>query len=674
MIALLNGRRGHLVLLLGVLVIGAVLRLAQPALVEFKRDEATIARLGQAIAHEGFRPVVGVDSSLGIDNLPLTLYLMALPLRLWSDPLSAVLFTILLNTMGLPACYLLGRALLDRRAALLATLLFAVSPWAVLYARKLWARTLPLVTLAFIASLWLAVVRKKAWALAASFAALAGLLGLQLEALAFVPILGLIVARYHRELSWRALALGVLVFASLLGPYVLHDARHGWENTRGLLEYAQRDGVFSWDAVRFTFALLGSRGIEGQAGPFFEQFRNALPPLWWVNHLLTILLAAALVYGLHQALRGATQERRRSFGLLLLWLAVPVALQLRPSIPTQQHYFVMHYPAQYLLIGAFAVALGDWCRPVCQRMGRRRATRVAYGVAIAGLIAASAWQGLVIAQLRTYMVEHPSTGGYGIPLRYTRRAAQQARDMASGGEIIVLSHETTPFMTETPTVFAALLFGVPHRFADGRSVLPLPESERVVYLAAPDVASSPPAATVLGKALERLPSMAPGPRVSLPDGPAYHTYLVRGNDRAALTSGMTPLDGGIPLANDVVFAAAEAPESARPGGSLDVWLAWWVRVAPPGGPYHFTAQLLDDQGRLRSQDDHAGFPSDTWRAGDLVLSRFVLPLPPELPDGAYQLRAGIYRYPEIERIPVVDPLGQPIDDGVTLSIVRVATQ
>ena len=129
--------RRHYLLLLAVLGLGLTLRFAQPTLVEFKRDEATIARVGQAIAYEGFRPAVGVDSSLGIDNLPLTPYLMALPLRLWSDPLSAVLFTILLNGLALPACYLLGKAMLGRRAALLATLLFAVSPWAVLYARKI---------------------------------------------------------------------------------------------------------------------------------------------------------------------------------------------------------------------------------------------------------------------------------------------------------------------------------------------------------------------------------------------------------------------------------------------------------------------------------------------------------------------------------------------------------
>ncbi len=664
--------RRHYLLLLAVLGLGLTLRFAQPTLVEFKRDEATIARVGQAIAYEGFRPAVGVDSSLGIDNLPLTPYLMALPLRLWSDPLSAVLFTILLNGLALPACYLLGKAMLGRRAALLATLLFAVSPWAVLYARKIWARTLPLFTLAFIACLWLAVVRKRRWALVASFAALAALLGLQLEALAFAPILGLVLLRYHRELDWRTLAMGSLVFVALLAPYVLHDARHGWPNARGLLNYAGGDGAFSWDAVRYTVALLGSQGIEGQAGPYFRQFRQALSPFWWFNHLLAALLLAGLGYGLHQALHGPTAERRRTFALLLVWLAAPVLLQLRPSTPTQQHYFVMHYPAQYLLIGAFAVALNDGLRRMARSIRQRGILSIARAVAVAGLVALCTWQLLVTSTLRATMVAHPSTGGYGIPLRDSRHAAQQARHLAEEGEIVVLSSETMPFMTETPSVFSALLFGTPHRFADGRVVLPLPERERVVYLITPDLTSLP--ATVLTERLAHLPELMEGPRVTLRDGLVYQTYLWESTDRAAITGGMIPLGSGIPFANNVVFAATETPERASPGSHLDIWLAWWVRTAPMTGPYHFTVQLLDAEGRLLSQDDHAGYPSAGWQAGDLVVSRFGLALPRSLSPNTYQLRAGVYRYPEIEVVPVVDPQGQPIDDGVTLGVLSVSSE
>ena len=148
-----------------IFVIAFALRMAQPDLVEFKRDEATVARLGQAIAYEGYRPAVGVDSSVGIDNLPLTLYLMAFPCASNPDPLSAVVFTTFLNASAVVVCYWLTQRTFGplqhcwRRRYLLSI------PWAVLYARKIWCRTLPLFTLGFMISNIAVFVWGKRWAL-----------------------------------------------------------------------------------------------------------------------------------------------------------------------------------------------------------------------------------------------------------------------------------------------------------------------------------------------------------------------------------------------------------------------------------------------------------------------------------------------------------------------------
>ncbi len=667
---MLTKHRIHLILLVLILAVGFALRLLQPTLVEFKRDEATIARLGQAIAYEGYLPAVGVDSSLGIDNLPLTLYLAALPLRVWADPLSVVLFTCLLNSLALLVCYWLTRAGLGKTEALLATLLFSVSPWAVLYARKIWSRTLPIFTLAFVVSLFLTFVLRRKWALVAAFVSLAGLLGLQLEALAFVPILGLAILLYRDAVTWRPLLVGVVVFCLLMLPYAVYDARQGWQNARGLLGYAGGDGVFSWDAVRYALSLLGGQGIEGQAGPFYLQFLQELGPFWWLNHVLSVLFAASLVHGIVEAFRSSDRSRRRTFTLMLLWFFVPILLQLEPSTPTQRHYYVMHYPVQYMFIGAFLVQAATWVMRWATAHGRVRLGQITWGTVAAGLALGCGWQILVTAHLRGYMVAHPTTGGYGIPLRYTRAAASEARALAPDGEIIVLAEDTRPFMTETPTVFDALLFTVPHRFADGRSALPLPQREQVAYIVgplAPPVDGDHPWEVGLSR-LASLSLLEEGPSVELPDGVSYKTYEWTGADRSTMVSGMTPLAMGIPFANNVVFAAYEAPARVTPGESFDVWLAWWLRAgAPQGVDYHFTVQFFDAAGGLVSQDDHAAFPSDLWQMDDLVLSRFGLSLPPELAPGTYRLRAGMYSYPDIQSVAVVDPEGRPVDDGIVLT-------
>ncbi|MGC9520871.1 MAG: hypothetical protein ACP5HG_03185 [Anaerolineae bacterium] len=672
----LKGR--HAVLLYAVLLLGFALRLSQPTWVEFKRDEATIARLGQAIAYEGYRPATGVDSSLGIDNLPLTLYLTALPLRFWGDPLAAVLFIAFLNALALPLCYRFARACvrrrrgLERHAALLATLLFAVSPWAVLYSRKIWARTLPIFTLAFIGAAYLTFVRGRRWMLVPTFVSLAALVGLQLEALAFVPLLGLFILLYRDNVAWRPFIVGALVAFLLLGPYILHDAHNGWENMRGLVAYAGGGSTFSWDALRYAFMLLGSAGIEGQAGPFHRSFLRDVPSFWWFNDLLSVLMVLALGYGAYQAFRGATRERRRTFGLLLLWWSVPVVLQLRPSAPTQLHYFVMHYPVQYILIAASLVSGYGYLARRLQNAARGALWRLLLAASLSVLLLSSGWQVAVTHVLRIYMQARPTTGGYGIPLHYRRLAAQRAAALSDGEEVVVLSAETQIFLTETPTVFDALLFDVPHRFADGRAAVPLPETGRAVYLADLSMEEGADSVSPAVRRLVDLSSVQLASKLALPDEGAYRIYAWATEDRAEALTTMTPLAAGIPFANKVVFAAYEVVSDAESDGVSEIWLAWWLQGPPPeGAHYHFTVQMLDDQGRLVAQDDHAAFPSIYWAPGDLVLSRFAIPASQAASPGSYVLRAGMYTYPDIEIVPVVNAQGEPVDDGVTLTTVTV---
>jgi 4-amino-4-deoxy-L-arabinose transferase-like glycosyltransferase len=664
--------RVHTVLVVLVLVLGFALRLSQPSLVEFKRDEATITRLGQAVAFEGYRPAVGVDSSLGIDNLPLTLYLVALPLRLWSDPLSAVIFTCLLNSLALVACYGFTRAALGRGAALIATLLFSISPWAVLYARKIWSRTLPLFTLAFAISLYLTFVRRKSWSLVGAFVSLTGLLGLQLEALAFAGVLLLAIVIYRDSVDWRAVGVGVFISVLLVSPYLVHDAQQGWPNAAGLLKYVRGDGAWSLDALRYTLRLLGSAGIEGQAGVYHRSFAESVLPLWWVNDLLSVLLVLGSAYAMWEAFRGRDVARRRTFGLFLLWLLVPIALQVKPSAPTQPHYFVMHYPAQFIVIAAFLVRLGGWVRG---RLGGGPRRRSLWTAAAGGLLILCVWQVAVTFRLRSMMLSNPTTGGYGIPLLYSRSAARLATDLAAGGEIVVLTEDPHPFLAEAPTVFDALLFGRPHRFSDATAAIPFPDASRVAYLIAPLPGQDALTAAPGLERLVALPSVTPGPRLATPDGWAYETLLWQGDDRTEVTTGMVPLTGGAAFANDVVFAAYDRPDSAHPGTKANVWLAWWLRETPTDPTStHFTVQILDTEGRLQAQDDHAGFPIRDWRGGDLVLSRFVLSLPEEMPLGRYAVRAGMYTYPETHVVPVVDPAGSPINDAADLGYVNVVGQ
>ncbi len=677
---------GTWALLLGILALALFLRMGWPTLAEFKRDEATVARRALAIAYEGDRPAAGVGSSFGTANLPLTLYLTAIPLRLWQDPVAAVLFVGLLNGLAVLACYALGSIFLrpnlvkcssslnpysGRAVGLVAAFLFAVNPWAVIYGRKIWCRTLPLVTLGFFAAVFATFVRKRSWALVGAFVGLAALVGLQLEGIAFIPLLFILILLYRKQVVLRQaqgrllrpLLVGLFLFVLAVSPYVIHDALHGWPSLRDFLHFASGEAHFSWDALRYAFFLTGSEGIHGMAGALYPEYLAGLPNLWWLNWLMMGLLALALLYGLVQVVWGP-EERRRPLALLLLWFAVPVALQSRPTAPVYPHYSVLLYPVQFLLI---AIMLVDGLL-----LARRLfIVHCSLGSLVVALLLWGGWQVAVVGRLFIFMDQHPTTGGYGIPLKYPRAAAQEARRLAGPSEVIVLSVGVDPAVHETPSVFEALLFGHPHRFADGRWALPVPDSSRVVYLVGPVEEGL----LALRPVLERLEAMEyvrPGPVIALPDGWYYQLFYRDGPDREDVLAGLTRFSEAIPFANGTAFLGYRMAEAVPAGGMQEVWLAWWVRSLPsPGTNYHFFTHLLDEEGALRSQHDGTGFPTASWRAGDLVLGHFSIPVPPDLPPGRYQVWAGLYTYPGVVNVPVLDVAGNPAGDMVALGEMEV---
>ena len=137
-----GGRARELALLAVVVLLAGLLRMGRPDLTEFKRDEAALYGLALNVAELRAFPLRGIGSSVGLPNTAMSVYLFALPLFLWKSPLAATLFVGALNTASVGLAFLLARRYWGGRAALIAALLYAAAPWAVIYSRKIWAQNL----------------------------------------------------------------------------------------------------------------------------------------------------------------------------------------------------------------------------------------------------------------------------------------------------------------------------------------------------------------------------------------------------------------------------------------------------------------------------------------------------------------------------------------------------
>jgi hypothetical protein len=77
-------------------------------------------------------------------------------------------------------------------------------------------------------------------------------------------------------------------------------------------------------------------------------------------------------------------------------------------------------------------------------------------------------------------------------------------------------------------------------------------------------------------------------------------------------------------------------------------------------PYTAFVHLLDEHGALVAQLDRppAGYPTNDWRVGEVVIDQYVVPLPVELPPGVYTLATGFYYLPTLERLGEAAQLGE----------------
>lgn len=92
-------------------------------------------------------------------------------------------------------------------------------------------------------------------------------------------------------------------------------------------------------------------------------------------------------------------------------------------------------------------------------------------------------------------------------------------------------------------------------------------------------------------------------------------------------------------------------------GFITLDLHWLARQKPPDD-YTVSLHLLDSRDAIAAQWDaqplNGDYPTSWWQAGEQVLDSRTLPLPPDLPPGAYRLALGLYRAPDGPRLPVVD--------------------
>ena len=359
-------RRDKQYLLLFILVVGLAfflriynLKDSQQFLGDQGRDALIVARIFKQ--HD---PVfIGPVTSVGNMYLGPLYYYWMLPWLMLSypSPMGPIYAMVGLGTLAVALTYLLGKELIGRRGALIASAILAIMPMAIILSRFSWnPNPAPLVSIIMIWATFRAWKKsKKYWLLVALTFSI--LIQLHYVTLLTLPAAGLIWLwqLYHdfkledKKVRQKAVLaslkyamFGILIFLVSITPLVLFDFKHDFLNAHAFMSIltekgfddAQIHGMLKlWQAFRETHG----RSMHVVYDMIIGKNRQ-------LNTFLLVVLIGWLVY---LTKFKSLLKRHLGFGVIIIYLLVGI---IGLSFYTQSvfnHYVAYLYPVVALTLG-----------------------------------------------------------------------------------------------------------------------------------------------------------------------------------------------------------------------------------------------------------------------------------------------------------------------------------
>jgi hypothetical protein len=623
--------------LLIILVIAAGLRLGYLGTVEYMQDEANFSRYALDIVRGRDFPLLSIDSSVGIRNPPMTVYIMVIPYLLTNDPVLATAYVGVLGVLTVLVLYGVVRHYYGLVPAICVGLLLATNPWLVMVSRKIWD-LLPLFLALTLTTGVLGFVDGKRWAQLLHVPLLSVIGQIHYATVALVPItLFLIVIgrkRIKREFWW-SVPLTVLITL----PFLIGAAREGYFRPEIIQKLGKKGGqpialTLSDKALRESVYMIS--GVEAYFAPGQQRYPDDVIILPEGSAPLVIGFAAVLIGAILWLLIRARKRDRRTIVDVTFLLCFGTTLLM--FIPTWTTLFT-HYLLPVLIAGLviIGIAAGDLWRLVSKNRMARFGMGV-LGVAMFGVVtlipAANFWAHL------GFVDKNPTPGVFTVPLRYYMPVRAALLRMQPKAILASVDGQFIGFNREA-SIWDTLLYDIPlRRFTDPNievyPTVPTPflahrcrEGTQNFYFRTGEGCLS---LEMRSRADFKADQYQPFPqKVALENGikPLYYRWM---SDTACL---------------EIVWTPAHAvPED------------WQAK-----------AHFADASGKVIAYGDGAFWRGRYWQAGDLIVRRHCLSNPADAAK-ITEVRIGMYLQngDQFQNLNVLDERGAAIGQEIVLSL------
>ncbi len=312
---------------------------------EFAYDQAWSLNRTWEFVHEGRFPFHGEISSHGVPHGPTEIFMLAPVVVISSAPEAATAYVGMLQVLAVILTYLIAVRHLGSTTALVASSLYAINPWTIYFARKLWPPSIMALPSALLLLSILEFVRsrRQRWLVAAGFFAGALAMAHPSGFLVLIAVC-LITAQQWRHISISGVLLATMATLVPALPYLLYDAQQGFAFVRGYASVpAATAATLDLQGLELLLNMTSGADQLMKLQDAWLGGANLLAPLFFA--LITALMIAGSILWLPplcrriQSLANSADTQRVCLALFL-WLVVPVLLTLRHGIELNQPYYV----------------------------------------------------------------------------------------------------------------------------------------------------------------------------------------------------------------------------------------------------------------------------------------------------------------------------------------------
>jgi hypothetical protein len=326
--------------------IALLFRITALQTIEFKGDEAINLFLAA-------KPVFGygfangaTGSSLGILNPPLINYLLFPFVSISQNPQVISFFIGVINAIAIGIFFILVKKYYNLICAFISSLLFAISPWSILYSRKIWAQDfiIPLFIPFFFSLHKIMIDKKKQFWFLYAFSSLL-LIQIHQVNIIFIFFCTLFLLLQHPVFSLKYFSLGILLGIIPLIPYIQHEAINHCPDCIIILQLHKKLSTRSLLVFSRPLQIIGQGDFQFELGNDMETFSKLFPFAFQLRKLFYFEYLF-LPFSLFVFWKQYPLLRFLVYTLVILPF-IYYALRIEPFM----HYFIIIIPLLFLFLG-----------------------------------------------------------------------------------------------------------------------------------------------------------------------------------------------------------------------------------------------------------------------------------------------------------------------------------